>query len=251
MVLGVLGVGHLAGSILQGLLRAGFGRDAILLSPRGRGPELAKLHGLALAGDNRDLVTRADIVLVAVRPADAVVALGGLGWKPRHVIVSVCAGVPIAALQAAAPGATVMRAMPLTAAEIGASATPVFPDIEAARPILDALGPVIALAREEDFEVATVSAAIYGWAQDLMRQSIEWSAAGGLERKAARQLVADTFVAAGRLVAEKDAPLDEMLRQLVTPGGITERGLQVLAERDVPSAWAAACEAVLEKLQDR
>ena len=141
--------------------------------------------------------------------------------------------------------------MPLTATEIGASATPVFPDIGTARPILNALGSVVALAREEDFEVATVSAAIYGWAQDLMRQSIEWSAAGGLERAAARQLVANTFVAAGRLIAEKDAPLDDMLRQLVTPGGITERGLQVLAERDVPSAWTAACKAVLEKLQDR
>lgn len=251
MVLGVLGVGHLARSILQGLLRAGFEQDTIVLSPRGQGPELAQLHGLALARDNRDLVDRADIVLVAVRPADAVAALGGLGWTPRHTIVSVCAGVPIAALQAAAPAATIMRAMPLTATEIGVSATPVFPDIEAARPILNALGSVIALAREEDFEVATVSAAIYGWAQDLMRQSIEWSVAGGLERKAARQLVADTFIAAGRLIAEKDAPLDDMLRQLVTPGGITERGLQVLAERDVPTAWAAACEAVLEKLQDR
>ena len=42
--------------------------------------------------------------------------------------------------------------------------------------------------------------------------------------------------------------MERMLLELVTPGGITERGLQVLSAREVPMAWEEACMAVLAKL---
>lgn len=51
------------------------------------------------------------------------------------------------------------------------------------------------------------------------------------------------------LVAEKSEPIEQMLAEVVTPGGITERGLQVLKGAGVPDAWEAACQAVLEKLR--
>jgi len=246
MILGILGVGHLATSMLTGLLRSGLDPAAILLSPRGKAADLAARHGFGLAADNGDLVRRAGIVLLAVRPADAPDAVAALPWRDGQVVVSVCAGVPLSRL-AVAP-ARAVRAMPLTASEIGASPTVCFPHIEEARALLDRLGPAIALASEADFEVATVSAAVYGWAQDLIRGAAEWSAGAGLDPETARRLTALTFVAAGRQIAENGAPMDRLLQELVTPGGITERGLQVLAARGVPGAWEEACAAVLDML---
>lgn len=246
--IGVLGVGHLAHAMLQGLIRRGFPANGLLLAPRGLSPELGPRYGIAVADDNRALVNRSDLVLLAVRPADALDAIGDLPWRRGQTIVSACAGVPISRLRIAAGPADVIRIMPLAAAEIGASPTAVFPDLPVVRPLLDPLGPVIALQSEKDFEVATVSAAIYGWAQDLIGRSAAWSQEQGLAPAVARRLASLTFVAAGRLIAEHHEPIPDLLRSLVTPGGITECGLRVLAEGKVPQTWDAACEAVLAKL---
>jgi pyrroline-5-carboxylate reductase len=245
MILGILGVGHLASAILAGLHRSGM-TDTILLSPRGKALEMAEKYKLEICQDSMDLVSRADVVLLAVRPADAAKAVSGLPWRENQVVVSVCAGVPMSDLPAAP--ARLVRAMPLTAAEINASPTVFFPDIAEARKLIEHLGPAIALRSEQQFEVATVNAAIYGWAQDLIRLSAEWCADKGIDAQTMRRLVAQTFVAAGRLITEKDQAMEDMLTELVTPGGITELGLKVLADSGQPEAWQAACEAVLSKL---
>jgi pyrroline-5-carboxylate reductase len=246
MIIGILGVGHLATSIVIGLLRSGLHPRQILLSPRGKAQALSARHGLQFAADNHDLVEQADILLLTVRPADAPNAVAGLPWRTGQIVVSACASVPISRLDVAP--ARAVRIMPLTASEIGCSPTVYFPDIEEARLLIDRLGPSIALNSEDDFEVATVMAAVYGWAQDLIRRSAEWSGARGLDPAIARRLAAHTFVAAGRLIAEKPESMDRMLEELTTPGGITESGLQVLTRRGVPEAWEEACTAVFAKL---
>ncbi|MFB2550477.1 pyrroline-5-carboxylate reductase family protein [Ensifer soli] len=249
MIIGILGVGHLAHSILRRLIASGHPPAGLLLSPRGQAARLSAEYMIPLAADNHALVESSDIVLLAVRPAHAAGAVAGLPWRERHLIVSACAGVPIAVLEKAALRARVMRIMPVTACEVGASPTTAFPDIAEARILLDPLGPVIPLKAEADFEIATVSAAIYGWAQELIRLAANWQAAEGLDPETARRLVALTFSGAGRLIAEKPEGMERLLEELVTPGGITERGLDVLRGRDVPQAWTEACAAVIDKLK--
>jgi len=246
MIVGILGVGHLAFALVTGLNRAGLPSQSMLLSPRGRARELSARYGMEVCADTAELVRRADIVVLAVRPHDAAKAVEGLPWRAGQILVSVCAGVPLSDLSAAP--AQPVRAMPLTAAEINASPTVFFPDIPEARWLIEQLGPAIALRSEDEFEIATVNAAIYGCAQTLVRQSAEWCAAKGTDAATMRQLVAQTFVAAGRLIAEKDQPMEDMLRELVTPGGITELGLNVMAAGGQPAVWQAACEAVIARL---
>lgn len=254
MKLGIIGVGHLAGTLLAGLTRRG--RDgvamdpgAILLSPRGQGPELAARAGFGLAADNAELVRACDLVLLAVRPAAAEAAVRDLPWRAGQVLVSACAGVGIGRLAPLVAPARVARIMPVTAAAIGKSPTLLHPDLPQVAALLHALGPVIAIGSEPEFEVATVSAAVYGWAQVLVRQTAHWSEAQGLPAATARALVARTFEAAGALIAESPQEMDEMLHELVTPGGITERGLQVLTTGGLPPVWDAACAAVLTRLR--
>jgi len=247
MRIGIIGVGHLAASILAGLRLAGVDAKDITLSPRGKGAALAAQHGYDLAENNAALVSGTDAVILTVRPVAAARAVEGLPWRGDQLLLSACAGVPIAALSAAKP-ARVVRIMPLTASELSASPTLVYPADPAALAFLEKLGSPIPLVSEAEFEAATVSAAIYGWAQSLIRDGAEWSAQQGLAPETARQLVSLTFVAAGRMIAEKDAPIDALLAELVTPGGITEAGLKHLDQMRVPEAWRGACDVVLKKL---
>ncbi|MBV2142127.1 NAD(P)-binding domain-containing protein [Falsochrobactrum sp. TDYN1] len=249
MFLGILGVGHLATTIVSGLLRSGFDAKNIILSPRGKVKELSDLYGIRIATDNASLVDMADVVLLAVRPMDAAKSTKGLPWRKEQIVISACAGVAIENIPVVP--ARVVRAMPLTAAAINASPTACFPPIPDAVAILKHLGPVIALASEADFEVATVNAAVYGWVQDLIRQTTEWCTEKGLSEPTARQLIANTFIAAGRLIDEKPDPVSQLLSELVTPGGITELGLNILSDGGQPAIWRDASEAVLSKLTEK
>lgn len=249
MRLGIIGVGHLAGALLTGLARAGFAPSDICLSPRGHGPELARRQGHALARDNADLVARCSHVLLCVRPADAAGAVVGLPWRADHVLMSACAGVPRAALARAADPAAVVRLMPITAAEKCASPTLVYPMRADLAPMLDAFGSTIALADEDQFEAATVYAAVYGWVQKLIAASAEWSAAQGLDPGVSRQVSAATFVAAGVMQADASREMGDILQSLLTPGGITEAGLDHLDRAGAVTAWQEACALVLHRLQ--
>lgn len=248
MRLGIIGVGHLASAIVARLLETGWPAENLVLSPRGKSAELAKQHALTIAPDTAALVKACDAVLLAVRPADAVAAVRGLPWRDGQSLVSACAGVRIEALQQAAAPARIARIMPLTAATLGASPTTIYPDVAAIRPLLERLGSVLPLRSEAEFEAATTTAAVYGWAQELVRLTTDWLMAQGLEAATARQLTARTFTAAGRLTAEAPESLEALMHGLVTPGGITELGLKTLAAHGVPEAWQHACAAVLARL---
>ncbi len=247
MKLGIIGVGHLAEALLKGLAR--HGAPDVILSPRGKGPALARAMGLDLAADNEALVRESDAVLLAVRPADAPEALAGLPWRQDQLLLSACAGVPIAALARAAPPVQVIRLMPILAAQYGASPTLVYPMQPALAPLLDAWGSSIALDDEAQFETATTSAAIFGWVQALIGASADWSAANGLPERQARRLQAETFRAAAIMLRESDTPVPELLDSIATPGGITEAGLSHLRGAGVEDAWREACALVLRRLR--
>jgi pyrroline-5-carboxylate reductase len=249
MIVGILGVGHLASSLLEGFHRAGLPSQSILLSGRGKSAELSAAYGLEICGEPHELVSRSDVVILAVRPDAVSQAVTGLPWRENQVLISVCAGVALSAI--AAYPAKIVRAMPLTAAEINKSPTVFFPDVPEVRDLIGMLGPAIALGSEHEFDVATVNAAIYGWAQDLVRQSVAWSSAQGADPSVMRQLISRTFVAAGELIAERPESIEALLSDLVTPGGITELGLKTLQESGQPEAWSKACEAVMKRLTGR
>ncbi|MGV8987751.1 MAG: pyrroline-5-carboxylate reductase dimerization domain-containing protein [Cypionkella sp.] len=252
MMIGVIGVGHLGKILVEALLAAGIPAQDLILSPRGKAMDLAARHGLRLAADTASLVEQAEVVLLVVRPKDAVEAITGLPWRKGQSLVSACAGVKVAQLaEQLPPGVAVHRIMPLTAAAQGASPTTLFPaDPQIAR-LLAAFGPVLPLGSEAEFETATVCAAVYGWMQRLVQLTAEWSVEQGLPAPVARQLAALTTVAAGRNVADSPLPMDQLLEELVTPGGITEAGLQLLEGKGALGAWSAACDVVEARLSGR
>ena len=250
-VIGFLGVGHIASDLVEGLVRAGMPPAGLLLSPRGRDmvATLHERHAIPVAADNAALVATSDIVVLAVRPAAVPDALRGLPWHTRQVLLSVAAGASRAALLKIAAPAAVVRAMPISAARLGASPTTLHPDEPRARALLARLGPVLPIADESVFDRATISAALYGWVHALIGDSADWLAAAGLEASQARALAAGTFAAASEMVSASEAPIEGIVDGLMTPGGITEAGCNSLQRYGVSEAWKVAFDTALARLE--
>lgn len=246
--LGIIGAGHLAGFLAEGARRAGWdGR--ILIPNRPSAAAFSARFDAEILSGAQNVIDAADAVIVAVRPIQVDEALSGLVWPDGRTLISAMAGVKIARLGALAPGARVIRAMPISAATVGASPTPFFPHDAAAEAFLALLGPALLINDEAALEAASANAAVYGWVFRLIDRLVTANQRAGLDEDAAKKMAIGTLIAAGRVAADDDQDGEAILKTLATPGGITAQGLVVLEEADAFTPWAEAFGAVSARLK--
>jgi pyrroline-5-carboxylate reductase len=249
---GVMGVGHFGAALVRGLLHAGMAPHEILLSPRGSEvPSLVAEFGVVVAADSRDLVARSDVVFLSVRPPQAAEAIRSLPWHKGQLLISVCAGVPIRELAAAAAdGPDIVRAMPMTSVAIGASPTVVFPEHARAVALLKRLGSVIPLHDEGQFEIATALAVAYTLCHDLVGRTAEWATRSGLDQKTALRLSAAHFESAARVMAMTGSvPHETLIKALVTKGGVAEAAYGPLRTGRYGEVWEDTLAAALARVR--
>jgi pyrroline-5-carboxylate reductase len=249
--IGIIGTGHLAGYLVEGLRRADPGIE-IVLSPRNvnTSAHLAAQFGARVAEDNQAVADTADLILLTTRPGDALVAAQGVAFRAGQTVVSTVADLSLAALRPVVTPASAVRVMPISCAALNQSPTLLCPDHAQARALFALLGQVYALPDESHFAPASVISAFYGWVYALLDETVAWTVQAGVPVETARGLVLETVRGAANMaLAQPDQDLAAMLATLATPGGITELGLDVLRQQDGLKAWTAALDAVLRRMQ--
>jgi pyrroline-5-carboxylate reductase len=248
---GILGVGHLAGYLVEGLARARPELE-VVLSPRNvhRTAQLAAVFAASVAADNQAVSEAADVVLVTTRPADVAGVCRAIAFRAGQTVISTAAGVPLSALASDVAPATAVRAMPLTCSAIGRSPTLLLPDDPIARELFEHLGTVHCVEDEAQFNAASAIAAYYGWIFALMDEAVAWCTGAGVPRSTARGLVLETTRGAAQMgLLHPERELSDLLESLATPGGVTRQGLETLERRGSLGAWIEALEEVLQRLR--
>ncbi len=247
VTVGIIGVGHLIRHMVPAMVRSS---HRFILSARGRktSSRLADQYDLEIAESNQDIVNRADIVILSVRPFDAVAVVTDLEWRDGQTVLSFCAGTGSAELALHIAPAKLVMAMPVVAAQFKESPTLLYPDNMACRTLLETCGPVIALASEEQFSPASVIACYYGWVHELVGQVSAWLSEHGIEPDVARQLVAQMTRAAATSVRERiDTSVEELLAELATPRSFTAAGLEILHREDSFAPWRHAADHLVDQ----
>ncbi len=250
--LGIVGVGGLAEFVVEGYRHAGDRRE-ILLSPRGaaRAADLARRFDCRVMPSNQAVLDAADAVMIATPPKDAIACIRALNWRRGQLLVCVAIDVTLDALAAAAPEADIVRAMPSSAASVGASAMPIYPDRPGARALLSPLGAVHGVADERAFDAGAAFAGYYLWVYGLLDEMVRAGEAAGLPRQAAIGLVAGLTEAACRhaLRADPRHSVREPLDRYGTPGTMTAGGYAILESANALAPWRKAYEGAVARLR--
>ncbi len=244
MIVGFCGSGSMAAAMARGL-RGEF--DGMLFSDSGSGraAELAReLGGEAVA--NAQLGERADLVVLAVKPAKLDQAAAQLGGA--KAILSLLGATSLQKVEAAFPRAEVVRVMPNVGVEVRRGVLCVAGALDAGvRSLLETLGHVVELD-DADFDAAT---AVMGCAPAYLALAVEAiaeaGAADGLDAELARELVVETTAGTAELLRIRH-PAD-VRKAVASPGGSTEAGLDALDREGAREAFAAAVRASLEKMR--
>lgn len=257
--LAVVGAGLMGEAIVSGLLASGWAPTDIVVSDARaeRRAELAERHGVAGADEAGDAVGDARTVLLAVKPADVAGVLEEIGGRLDRdtLLLSVCAGVTLATLQAGVPdGTPVVRAMPNTPARVGQAITAISPGAHATddhlaevTEILGAVGRVVTVAEKYQDSVTALSGSGPAYVFLVAEAMIEGGVHVGLPRDVATELAVQTLFGSATLLRESgDHPA--ILRENVTsPGGTTAAALRRLEDHGVRAAFLAAVEAARDR----
>ncbi|HEY2331862.1 MAG TPA: pyrroline-5-carboxylate reductase [Acidimicrobiales bacterium] len=252
MELVIVGGGRMGEALLGGLLGAGFAEpDALAVVepvPARRAELTERYPGVTVEAAP---VPAASAVL-AVKPADVVAACSGLRSSR---VLSIAAGVTLATLEGALPaGSVVVRAMPNTAALVGAGASAIAPgtnagpdDLAWARAVLGAVGEVVDVPERLLDAVTGLSGSGPAYVFLVAEALIEGGVLAGLPRDVSVQLTAATLLGSARLLVESGETAEVLRAQVTSPGGTTAAGLRALEAAGVRSAFIEAVAAASER----
>ncbi len=244
MIVGFVGSGSMAAAMARGW--AGEFEGMLFSdSGSGRAAELAgELGGEAVS--NAEIGARADLVVLAVKPA--MLAEVAPELAEAKVVVSLLGATSLAAIAAAFPRSEAHRVMPNVAVEVGRGVLCVSgPPSPVVREKLELLGQVVELP-DEDFDAAT---AVMGCAPAYLALAVEAiaeaGAEDGLDRDLARRLVVETAAGTAELLRAQSPAA--VRKAVASPGGSTEAGLEALEAEGAPAAFKAAVRASLERMR--
>ncbi|MEQ8822210.1 MAG: pyrroline-5-carboxylate reductase [Sumerlaeia bacterium] len=266
--LGFIGSGNMAEAIVRGLIAGKLvGPSRIVMADKrqDRVGELAETLRIVPASDNSDLLDRADIVVLAVKPQnlDGLIEDLGLGARPEHLFISILAGVRSETLEGALrhqgiAEPRVVRVMPNTpalysegAAGISAGRFARPEDVEVAQALFDAVGVTAVVSPSLMDAVTGLSGSGPAYVFRMIEALIDAGVAQGIDRAESARLVKQTVYGAA-LMAMKAEPEEgqepgdevvELRRRVTSPGGTTERGIATLDERGFAETIGACVDA--------
>ena len=248
---GFIGVGELALYTIRGVRRGGYA-ETILLSPRNRdkAASLAAEYGCEVQVSNQAVVDNCDCVVIATRPVDCLQTLAQLEFKPGQLLISVVAGIEVDSLRSALPaGLDIVRAMPVSSAEVGASPTLIFPDNAVVRGFFDYCGNTIPVDNEDYFTQGSVLACVYCWFFALFETLVQATEGRNLPRPVSAELVMGMARGAAELaLARLDTPPGEIATAIATDGTYSKLGLDLLQHKAAFEPWREACELLQQQL---
>jgi pyrroline-5-carboxylate reductase len=245
MKIGFIGAGKMARAVVSGIYRSGWVRSGdIIFSSRSQdsGDGFLDLGLDAVwTDDNREVMRKADLIVLAIKPQQIPEALPPLHKTSEgKLILSLAAGITLAQLaKGLHPTARLVRAMPNTPMQIGRGASVYAAGPGATEADLALIDRVLSSAgkawRVEENQIDAVTALsgsgpayVFHFIDALVRAAVPL----GLDEKLARELALQTVLGSAELAAQSQLTPLELAAQVKSPRGTTLAGCAVLEEND-------------------
>ncbi|WAC20789.1 pyrroline-5-carboxylate reductase [Luteolibacter sp. SL250] len=261
MKLGVIGCGKMGTALVEGAVKAGVTKAADITGcdpfPAAR-EAFVKSTGASIAGSAAGVASASEVILLATKPQDIAGALsdiaGAAAGKPL-LVISIAAGVTLAALEDAAPeNLRIIRAMPNTPALVGKGAAgyclgsrATAEDAAAAEALLGAVGLAVRVPEKLMDAVTGLSGSGPAYVYLVIEALADGGVKAGLPRADAIRLAAQTVAGAAAMVLETGEHPAVLKDMVTSPGGTTIAGLAALENAGVRSGFISAVDAATRR----
>jgi pyrroline-5-carboxylate reductase len=261
MKLGVIGCGKMGTALVQGAIRASVvkSENVIGCDPFvGSREAFTKATGAITTVDMGEVISASDVILLCTKPSDAIAALADAGKSAvgqEKLVLSIAAGLTLAALETAAPvNFRIIRAMPNTPALVGKGAAgfclggrATAEDGEIARSLLAAVGLAVQTPEKLMDAVTGLSGSGPAYVYVIIDALADGGVRAGIPRADAVKLAAQTVFGAAAMVLETGEHPAVLKDMVTSPGGTTIAGLAALELHGLRSALIEAVAAATSR----
>jgi pyrroline-5-carboxylate reductase len=260
---GFVGAGNMGEALIKGLLAANLvPAEAIHATDvrLERLKELGRQYGIQVSSDNGDLVRRADIVILAVKPQimDAVLREIAPVVTRRKLLISIAAGVSTAKIRALLrEDARLIRVMPNTPALVLEGATAIAKadgleagDLDTAGEIFSAVGRVVVLSEDLMDAVTGLSGSGPAYVAVAIESLADGGVRMGLDRATAMTLATQTVLGAAKLLLETGMHPGALKDMVCSPGGTSIAGVAALEDGGLRATFIKAVERATQRSRE-
>ncbi|HEC11736.1 MAG TPA: pyrroline-5-carboxylate reductase [Acidiferrobacteraceae bacterium] len=262
--IGFVGGGNMGRSLAGGLLENGWAPEQILIAEHNPDQREAvlRLLGLACEQSSATMAAKVDVLVLAIKPQDlksAIEEIAASAQQRKLLVLSIVAGVREQDIQRwLGGGLAIVRAMPNTPALVGSGATGLYanalvsePQRDLAESILRAVGITVWLDEESLLDVVTALSGSGPAYYLMVMEALEKAAvAQGLTPATARLLTLETAYGTAKMALESREEPAQLRRRVTSPGGTTERAIDVLNQGDMPGLLAKALTAATTRSRE-
>ena len=251
--LAFIGAGNMARAIIGGLIKQGYPANKIWASE----PDLSRIQdlqtqGLNVTDSNIDVVSNADVVVLAVKPQilkAVLLPLSEAAQQNRPLFISVAAGITSSSINRWLGGnQSVVRCMPNTPALVGLGASGLFANSDVsdeqrnqAEAVMSATGLTLWVEDEQQLHAITaVSGSGPAYYFLFMEAMISAGVQQGLTLDAATQLTLQTAKGAAEMALQSDVDPAELRHRVTSPNGTTEQAILAFQRHDLEGIVADA-----------
>ncbi|GAA5177691.1 MULTISPECIES: pyrroline-5-carboxylate reductase [Halomonadaceae] len=259
-----IGAGNMASAIFGGMIEAGYPATAITATARRRETlePLEARYGINVSTDNDAAVANADVVVLSVKPQlmrEVCERLRDVVQARRPLIVSVAAGLNAETLDEwLGGGLAVVRCMPNTPSLVGAGASGLYANARVseqqrrlATSLLEPVGLVEWVDNETLIEAVTAVSGSGPAYFFLIFEALEEAGKRlGLPADSARRLALQTGFGAARMAQQSEFEPAQLRRNVMSPGGTTERAVHCLEDGGLRELFAEATEACAARARE-
>ncbi|CAN5470263.1 pyrroline-5-carboxylate reductase [soil metagenome] len=229
----ILGAGNIGAAVIGGLIRGGDVPAENIRATRRSATALdelaARFPGIAALTDNANAVEGADVVVLAVKPRQAIDVVTEIRPRlaPNALVISMLAGITTESIGGALGSEiAVIRAMPNTPALVDHGATAIsagrfatHEHLSRARAIFEAVGIVEIVAEDLMDAVTGLSGSGPAYIYMVIEALTDGGVKQGLPRPQALRLAAHTVLGAAKLAIETGKHPAILRDEVTTPGG--------------------------------
>lgn len=242
-----IGAGSMAEAMIKGIKNVkAFHQDDLWVTNKNDKERLVLLtetYEIKSSYDTRNLLTDADVIILAVKPKDASDALHAIQpYMNGQLLISVLAGLSIGFIERIIGQAPIARAMPNTSAMIGESATGLsFNDHildsqrSLATSIFSAIGSVTQVEESRLDLVTGLSGSGPAYIYYIVEAMEKAAAELGED---AMPFIIQTLKGAAHMLETSDQTPEQLRKAITSEGGTTEAGIAQLDTHHVKDAFA-------------
>ncbi len=253
-MIAMIGAGNMGSSLIGGLISNGHPSDKLVATDASteKLSALEQAFHIHTTTDNLKAIEMADVVVLAIKPqmfAAVLTEAKQIVQQRKPLIISIAAGIRETSIENWLGGnQAIVRVMPNTPALIGCGAAALFANKNVsdeqrnvAESILRAVGIVVWLKDESQMDAVTALSGSGPAYFFLMMESLQNAAEQlGLPTETAKLLTLQTALGAARMAIESGKSLEELRKNVTSPGGTTEKALSVLQENHLQDIFQKA-----------